>query len=332
MVNFNDFSPEEKKGFLEDFWNYITFRSATGGAPRRVGYSIHYGLDKLNPASYGGWEGVLPGCVLDAIRMHDLAKKLGYKDNVLLKNEQATRERLKTELKIVREKIKAKEQLFLTGSSHGSQVRDVNGDEADSLDEAIVLFDGLLLDDEIAEIFNSFPEGSEIIFVSDSCHSGTVIKEFPAMDDWNRNYISNKALSSNENNFNPSIFMNQNFLQVNFDTPKILPDKITRYISNVNGEQYKERTEYRKANPLEEPKCKILLFSGCADNQYSYAGEDGSLFTNKFLKVVNNGSFSGSNRELIKQIAHGMRSDQSPQLSMRGINVHELADAVALKL
>jgi len=68
-------------------------------------------------------------------------------------------------------------------SSHGTQVKDKNGDEPDKWDEAIVTWDTyaangrwvqVLLDDDIGKWIDSIPTGVDVRMWADSCHSGTV--------------------------------------------------------------------------------------------------------------------------------------------------------------
>jgi len=42
------------------------------------GVSIHIGLNRVDPAQYGGWSGVLAGCENDALAMQQIAKDCGY--------------------------------------------------------------------------------------------------------------------------------------------------------------------------------------------------------------------------------------------------------------
>jgi uncharacterized caspase-like protein len=65
---------------------------------------------------------------------------------------------------------------FMTVSSHGGQVPDPNSDEPDGLDETWCLYDGQLLDDELSYALAAFAAGVRVLVVSDSCHSGSVVK------------------------------------------------------------------------------------------------------------------------------------------------------------
>lgn len=59
-------------------------------------------------------------------------------------------------------------------SGHGTRVPDKDGDEADGYDEAWVLYDGIWLDDQVADLLAELPAGVDLAVISDSCHSGTV--------------------------------------------------------------------------------------------------------------------------------------------------------------
>lgn len=72
-------------------------------------------------------------------------------------------------------------------SGHGSQARDLNGDEKDGMDEGIVPMDylvkGLILDEFLLGIFLKFNPKTKIICVFDCCHSGSILDLPYAYDD-----------------------------------------------------------------------------------------------------------------------------------------------------
>lgn len=55
--------------------------------------------------------------------------------------------------------------------SHGTQVRDINGDEKDGYDEAIVMKDGLIVDDKITNLINKYRKCEKLTLIADICHS-----------------------------------------------------------------------------------------------------------------------------------------------------------------
>ncbi|KAI5534672.1 cysteine-type peptidase protein [Trichomonas vaginalis G3] len=68
-----------------------------------------------------------------------------------------------------------KTELALFYVGHGTNVADLNGDEDDGQDEALVFVDGNIIDDELLQTLaeNKCPE-NKVILISDCCHSGTV--------------------------------------------------------------------------------------------------------------------------------------------------------------
>jgi hypothetical protein len=68
--------------------------------------------------------------------------------------------------------------LVFTNSSHGTQVLG-GGDADETMDEAICpvdYLDGVLVDDELRELFTATPPDVHLTVVSDSCHSGSVTR------------------------------------------------------------------------------------------------------------------------------------------------------------
>jgi hypothetical protein len=71
-------------------------------------------------------------------------------------------------------------KLFISYSGHGSNQVDKNGDEADGTDETLCPLDfeqnGFIVDDELRSRFiDRLPANTSVIFISDSCHSGTIL-------------------------------------------------------------------------------------------------------------------------------------------------------------
>lgn len=63
-------------------------------------------------------------------------------------------------------------------SGHGTHIKDTSGDELDGTDECLVPSDykecGLLTDDYINAIFQSFNPKTRVVCIFDCCHSGTI--------------------------------------------------------------------------------------------------------------------------------------------------------------
>ena len=139
------------------------------------GISLHIGLNFVDPNHYSGWDGELNACEFDANDMHMIADNQGFKGKTLL-TKKATRNNVVAEIQSAASKLKSGDIFLISFSGHGGQVPDQNNDETDGVDETWCLYDGQLIDDEIKVFWTWFAKGVRIFVVSDSCHSGTVIK------------------------------------------------------------------------------------------------------------------------------------------------------------
>jgi hypothetical protein len=128
---------------------------------------------------YPGTASDLSGCVNDAHDWIAALKGRGFTVASLLDG-QATKARMVGAMqKLVKGAAKG-DSLVITYSGHGTWVPDQSGDEPDGRDEGLCPHDigqgKVLLDDEIREIFEARAPGVKIVLISDSCHSGTVIR------------------------------------------------------------------------------------------------------------------------------------------------------------
>lgn len=80
-------------------------------------------------------------------------------------------------------------------SGHGSHQKDINGDELDGEDEGLVPSDyetkGLLLDDVINRIIACINPKTKVLFISDCCHSGSILDLHYSWDESNQCAIEN---------------------------------------------------------------------------------------------------------------------------------------------
>ena len=141
------------------------------------GISLHIGLNAVDPKQYSGWSGELAGCEFDAKDMRAIARKHRFATRLRL-TKSATRSRILGVLKRAAKKLKRNDIFFLTYSGHGGQVPNTGNDfEPDGFDETWCLYDGELIDDELYTALGQFAAGVRIFVLSDSCHSGTVLRE-----------------------------------------------------------------------------------------------------------------------------------------------------------
>ncbi|MEB3322583.1 MAG: caspase family protein [Synechococcaceae cyanobacterium] len=135
---------------------------------------------------YPGTQHDLTGCVNDA---HDWARELegrGFSVSQLL-DAQATRDGMTEAIGRLVAEADSGDTLAITFSGHGTYAPDESGDEPDRLDEALCPYDidrgNVLIDDEIHELFGRRRPGVRVLLISDSCHSGTVLRDAPADPD-----------------------------------------------------------------------------------------------------------------------------------------------------
>jgi hypothetical protein len=139
------------------------------------GYSLHVGLNRTSSERYGdGRYSQLFGCDRAAHAMASIAEERGYKHRQILTTpENVTLSAVTNWLKSTASKAKADDIVLFTFAGHGDLVMDSDGDEP--VDQAMVLYDSLLIDDEIYERLGNFVEGVRVVVVADCCYGGSII-------------------------------------------------------------------------------------------------------------------------------------------------------------
>ncbi len=125
--------------------------------------------------NYPGIFNDLKGCVNDANDWAELLNGLGF-DVSLMLDSQATRQNVKAALDGLVNATNAGDIAVFTYSGHGTQVVDANSDEGDPYDEAIYVYDGTVIDDELRAILKGIHPQATLVVISDSCFSGSVTR------------------------------------------------------------------------------------------------------------------------------------------------------------
>jgi metacaspase-1 len=128
--------------------------------------------------NYPGTANDLQGCVNDANDWAALLQTYGFETSIIL-DSQATRQNVKAALTNLVTSAGEGDVVVLTYSGHGTQVMDMSGDESDNLDEAIYVYDGSIVDDDLRTIINQIKAKATLVVISDSCFSGTVTRLIP---------------------------------------------------------------------------------------------------------------------------------------------------------
>ena len=145
-------------------------------------FALCLGATHLDPAGHEGWDGVCPGCDVDVERLARLCLDRGFDGVFNFFDAAVDHPFVRAVFLSICNRLAAGDLLVLFFSGHGGQQRDRNGDEDDGLDETMCWWSGELLDDTIAEYLRMIPEGVRVLFISDSCNSGTSHRGRPARD------------------------------------------------------------------------------------------------------------------------------------------------------
>ena len=253
------------------------------------GRSLHIGLNGVDPGQYDGWDGTLNACEADARDMKAIADAQTFESRVLLTKDATSRNVLGA-ISDAATALKSGDFFFLSYSGHGGQVPDTNGDEPDHMDETWVSWDRQIVDDELYALWGKFASGVRILVLSDSCHSGTVLKA---------------ALFAGTES-------PQRFGHAKLGAVRAMPPDVQRRTYQAHRALY---DGIQKANPPGDRvavSASALLISGCQDNQTSADGDNNGLFTGTLKEVWKGGAFKGSYRSFHRAIVSRMPPTQTP--------------------
>jgi len=233
----------------------------------------------------------LAGCVNDANDWRDTLMQRGFEVTQLL-NQQATANTMRQCMQQLTQAAQAGDTIIITYSGHGSWVPDEDGEEEDGRDEVLCPYDvrqhGPITDDELVEIFAGFADDVHVLFFSDSCHSGTVVK---------------------------------NLARLPNNTPRVrfLPPEL--FLTGNQLARARKLAEESKPRDRAPRESKVLLFSGAQDNQYSYDtvfdGKPNGAFTHfalDALKTLPNTATYTDWRRQVSQYLPNPQWNQSPDL------------------
>lgn len=251
------------------------------------GFGLCIGLDSVDPVHYDGWDGQLMACEADAASMHALLTRKGFTVQCIL-TKSATRFAIIGEVEALAAKAVSGDVVVITNSSHGGQIPDWSGEEADEMDETTCAFDGEIIDDEWFNLFCKFAAGVRVLFISDSCHAGTISRLWGGVGPYS-----------------------------GYDGTRHVPQDITQRVVHKHEEFYREvkREAVAARGTL---SARVMQFGACQDSQTSADGARNGLFTSKLLEVWNSGKFNLSYADFIARIRARMPSYQTPKLFYPG--------------
>jgi hypothetical protein len=236
----------------------------------------------------------LNGCVHDAEDVAQIAESQGFqkpsnfagKSLAMLVDSEATRDRVLREIAAAAKELSAGDIFLLQYSGHGLEDSVNPRDETGDVNTMWATFDRPILDDELFDLWFKFPDGVRILVLSDSCHSGTVV----------RRPDNSKLVSRNLGS----------------------EEKQIATIQNQAGEFQAltaRAAQLRSTNRGRVPGAGVLLLSACLDDQLASDLSTNGLFTQKLIEVWNDGAFHGDYLEFHEAIADKVMQqnpDQNP--------------------
>jgi hypothetical protein len=255
------------------------------------GLGIHIGLNSVDPAGYEGWDGQLNACEYDAQDMAKIAQSRAIESRMLLTAD-ATADAVSSAISDAAQQLESGDFLFLTYSGHGGQLTDVGGvPEEDLLDETWCLYDRQLIDDELYSAWSQFQPGVRILVLSDSCHSGSVLKLVP----------------------------NEQGVHVDDGVViRAVPDEIQGKVNRAHRDEIKAIKKAHPGGDDVDIGAHVLLISGCQDDQTSGDGPENGVFTGALLQIWDDGNFDGDYPAFREQIVARIKRNQTPELSTAG--------------
>lgn len=240
----------------------------------------------------------LRGCINDAIHMRNyLVNQWQYEpQNIVMMNDNRPGQYYPTRANILRQidalvkRVKAGDRVFVHYSGHGSNVKDLDGDEEDGRDETIYSADGKHITDDVLNkrLARALPQGSFCFCLFDCCHSGTGL-------DLRYNFVDRSRKRGPRRPLFPG----------------------GRYRTRQWQLLQRRRVGRRHINP-----CDIVMISGCRDDQTSadayIGGKYQGAMTNAFLKTMRANLNRCTFQKLLKDMTGELKAgnyEQRPQCS-----------------
>lgn len=233
-----------------------------------TGYSLHIGLNRVDPARYAGWVGPLASCEADMQAMAALCGAAGFKTSSLA-TDQATREAVYAAIRGGRASVRSGDIFVLTYAGHGGQVPDIRGGrDTDGKNETWCLFNGQFLDDELHALWNGFAPGSRVVVISDSCHSATM-----------HQFTGDPTAAPG-----PQL------------EARLIPPDVALQTWSENEAFF---AEVYASTPLRTASsCSGVMIGAAKDDEVSWGDDEQGLFTRALLQTWAGGGFNGSYRSL----------------------------------
>ena len=229
----------------------------------------------------------MPAAEKDVDTMESIARKQGFVTRTL-KTEKATRENVIAEFGAAASELDTGDFFLVTFSGHGDWVKDISGDEEDQRDDTWCLYNGYFLDDELNVLLAAFKPGCRVLVLSDSCHSGTMLKGGKDEKD-----------EAQE-------------MEDEFVYSRAMPRRVS-FESYENHFQYYADLQLALPQPRPEIVASVRLISGCQEDEESFGSKETGRFTEAVKNVFADGSFHGNYKQFHAAIVKEISKAGNPQ-------------------
>lgn len=262
--------------------------------------SVHVGLNRVSAAHYGS-EQPLRGAIADAQAMQAIASANGFTATLLL-DEAATVLAVSQAIAAAAARLGPGDTFFFSYAGHGSQLFDGTGDEPDSLNETLCLFDRMLLDDELHGLLLGFDAGVRALVITDSCHSASATRFLidPGAEEFPNGIIGPAYPALDDVRF------------------RQIEEATAREIYGVSASRYDEASLLAGAYRQTDLRCAKVHLAACQDDQLAADAGDHGYFTKQLLHHWDQGAFAGSYADLFRALDRAMPRRQRPNLETGG--------------
>jgi metacaspase-1 len=273
-----------------------------------TGRALTVGVNVVDKVHYQNWPAQLKCAEFDARDVAAIAERAGCDTRTLL-GADATRQRVLGALDAAATSSQPGDLFVFFYAGHGGQVPDLNGDEDDGLDETMCLFDGQLVDDELAVAWSRFQPGVRIFTCADSCHSGTLPRKL---------VVEAVARSGALRAILPDAPRDDEDPPLTRDMPLDVAGAV--YEANqVFYDDIQARTAAGDGRRNEAAiQASVIHISACQDNQLSQEFGKNGIFTRVLKKVWKDGNFAGDYVQFSKQLVKESPAIQTPKLLLLG--------------
>lgn len=253
--------------------------------------------------TYGGFS-FLKAVQSDYVEMVELfQKRYGWGDNVVgLWDKDGTFELVRSHLDRLATNTKSGDIAVFYYAGHGGDVSQ-DGDDAEPRDQTLCLYDQQMRDDFVAVALRKFPFGARVVVMTDSCHSGSVVRDLHPSG----HSTAERKKSQRRRGRVP-------FLSVGLKGGALAGT--TRDVQNI-----------------EDLRADVLHMAACQDPQESneFSGDFGShgYFTNGLLMGIDRGATSYRmlmRNFIIPETQRAKRSQQDAQAYTYGFHQQAFAD------